>query len=375
MEPTDEAPEYWKSGQEYEEYLDDQGIPVHAGYHLQDARECDVEYWDEAGVNAAVAQLEGQEGLNDIHVYEIPPGESSKPQKHLHEQLVYVLQGQGVTVIGPDGDETTFEWEANALFAIPRNTRYRHVNAHGDEPVRLIFETDLPLLFSLFGDEDFLYGVDFDFEDPDDPDFYSAEGTIYEGENIPAIWESNFVPDIHSYEDIQHWRERGAGGASIQFSHPATDVWSHISQFPVGTYKKAHRHHPGANIVILEGEGYSLMWSPDSEEEIRIDWQPGTVFTPPALWYHQHFNTGTEPARYLALHPPGIVFSGPEGVFDPVKPYNQIQYPDEDPAIREEFEETLRENGIDSKMPVEAYGDPDFDFQQNYEEMETETNR
>jgi hypothetical protein len=135
-----------------------------------------------------------------------------------------------------------------------------------------MLETDLPLLFSLFGDEEFLFDLDFEFEDLEDGDVYSAKGTMYDGQNIPAIWESNFIPDIRSYEDIKHWRERGADGASIQLNHPATDVWSHISQFPVGTYKKAHRHHPGANIIILEGEGYSLMWSPEREEEIQINW-------------------------------------------------------------------------------------------------------
>jgi len=283
------------------------------------------------------------------------PARKPNVQRHLHEQLIYVLSGSGATAIGPEGNETTFEWSKNALFAVPRNTRYKHLNVSGNEPVRIVSATDLPLLFSLFDDGDFLFEYDHQFDRVADPEAYDARGTMYEGENIPAIWQSNFIPDIHGYEDIQHWRERGAGGASIQFSHPSTDLWSHISQFPVGTYKKAHRHHPGANVIILEGEGYSLMWSPEGDERIRIDWHPGTILTPPALWYHQHFNTGTKPARYLALHPPGIVFSGPDGAFDPVKEYNQIQYPNEDPQIRQEFEQQLEAQGIESKMPEDAY--------------------
>lgn len=365
--------EFRDAGAYYKDFVSNEGIPVHEGYYIQDVSSCEVDYWDRTGVDGAIANLVGHEGINDLHIHELPPGETTKPQRHLYEEIIYVVEGNGATAIGPEDEERVFEWDENALFVLPRNTRYRHINTSDEGPVRLMAETDLPSILTLFKDESFVFDNDHGFVDAADPDYYSSEGTLTEGEAAPVIWESNFIPDTVTFEDIDHFRERGAGGGTVVFNHPDTSLWSHISQFPAGTYKKAHRHHPGANVTILSGEGYSLMWPSDAEDEsdrIRIDWQPGTVFAPPALWWHQHFNLAETPSRYFALHPSDFVFAGEENdIFDPIREYNNMQYPDEDPEIREMYEEALAERGLESKMPEGAYQDPDYSFDQKYEAM------
>src|SRR5205085_137580 len=84
-------------------------------------------------------------------------------------------------------------------------------------------------------------------------------------------------------------------------------------QFPIGTYKKAHAHGPGAHVIVLSGEGFSLMW-PEGEEPKRYDWREGTMIVPPNMWFHQHFNTGTTPARYLAFKAEGVAVRNPQAV-------------------------------------------------------------
>jgi hypothetical protein len=79
---------------------------------------------------------------------------------------------------------------------------------------------------------------------------------------------------------------------------------SHISQFPVGTYKKAHAHGPGAVRDRDERRGLQ----PDVARGRRaaaLRVARGHLIVPPNMWFHQHFNTGTTPARYLAFKQEG----------------------------------------------------------------------
>lgn len=60
-------------------------------------------------------------------------------------------------------------------------------------------------------------------------------------------------------------------------------------------------------------------------------------------------------SRYLALHSPNVLPRGPQDVFNPKTAENQIEYHQEDPHVRETFEEALAANSLESRMPAEAY--------------------
>jgi oxalate decarboxylase/phosphoglucose isomerase-like protein (cupin superfamily) len=129
---------------------------------------------------------------------------------------------------------------------------------------------------------------------------------------------------------------------------------AHISEFAVGLYKKAHRHGPGAHVIILSGKGYSLMW-PDGGKKLKFEWKPGTIIVPPEMWWHQHFNTGGNPARYLALRWGSQKYQFQLAQIDELlkdrrEGGNQIEYEDEEPEIRQWFEEALNGSGVESQM-------------------------
>ena len=84
------------------------------------------------------------------------------------------------------------------------------------------------------------------------------------------LLQTNFVADAINLPLITA-KERGAGGGHIRFNMAEADRQPHLP-VPVGTYKKAHAHGPGAHVIVLSGEGYSLMW-PEGEEVKRYEWK------------------------------------------------------------------------------------------------------
>jgi hypothetical protein len=81
-------------------------------------------------------------------------------------------------------------------------------------------------------------------------------------------------------------KERGQGNSRVELQLAENAMQRHISEFEVGTYKKAHRHGPGSHVVMLNGRGYTLMWKEnvkysESKTQARVDWKEGSLFVPP----------------------------------------------------------------------------------------------
>jgi hypothetical protein len=183
----------------------------------------------------------------------------------------------------------------------------------------------------------------------------SAFGT---GSGSSGIFRfGNFFPDMAAWDKLDSLGSRGAGGSSVVLAFPGSEVSSHMSVFPQGTYKKGHRHGPGRVIVIPGGEGFSVMWE-EGKEPAVIPWHEASMLVPPEKWFHQHFNLGAAPARYLALHPSRQFAGYGETVEDRAR--DQIEYTAEAPWIRQHFEEELAKRGLATKMPEEAYRDPNY---------------
>lgn len=342
----------------YEKWQETEGLDVIKGWFIEDLRKVSLKPWKRKGGLGVFINLQGTEGENDAYVCEISPGGSLLPQKHLFEETIFILEGRGSTTIWNEGGtKQSFEWQPGSLFSPPLNSWHQHFNASGNKPARYVAVTLAPPMMNTFHNTDFIFNNPFQFADRygGQEDYFSADGRLCKSsDSRMRIWETNFIPDVLKI-DLIEWKERGAGGKSMFFEISENSMAAHISRFPVGTYKKAHRHHAGAHVMIQSGEGYSLMWEKGKPIQ-RYDWKVGSMVVPPEMWWHQHFNIGREPATYLAIH--GRVSkkhrSGPKRWkvdIDLKEGGDQIEYEDEDPMIWEMFEEELAKRGVQNLMP------------------------
>ncbi|MGH3327988.1 MAG: ethanolamine ammonia lyase-activating protein [Streptomycetales bacterium] len=338
----------------YTRWVRNEGLEIVSAQYVPNLRTVDLSPWARRGGAGVFINHEASRTSNDCYVCEIPSGGELAPQRQLYEEMILVLEGRGSTAVWNDaGARVSFEWGKGSMFAVPLNTWHQHFNGSGSKPVRFVAVTNLPPVLNMYDDVNFVFNTPHDFTSrfAGEPDYFTNKG-----EQKGLLLQTNFVADAVNLPLVAA-KERGAGGGHIRFAMAKASMSSHISQFPTATYKKAHRHGPGAHVIILSGQGFSLMW-PEGDEPRRYDWQPGSLIVPPNMWFHQHFNTGTAPARYLAFKYEGVAFRNAQGVptawISQRLGGDQIDYADESPAIHKLFAEALAENALEPAME-EAY--------------------
>ncbi len=164
----------------FDEWVEREGLDLIRG-HKVDVYEVPLKLWARTGGQAVQIQLDGTGELNSAYVCEIAPGKRLEPQRHLYEELVFVLAGRGSTTVWyAEQRKRSFEWQAGSLFAIPLNANYQHFNVSGTDSIRYVAVTTAPVVMNLFRDDDFIFENETVFrgryaEEPDYFGFYSPE--------------------------------------------------------------------------------------------------------------------------------------------------------------------------------------------------------
>jgi quercetin dioxygenase-like cupin family protein len=362
----------------YEQWIASEGVSIHTGYFIADVRKAELVPWKRLGAKGAIINLEGAEATDGSYLCEIAPGASTNPQRYMFEESIYVLEGEGESTVWHENrPKQTFKWKKGTLFSPPLNTWRIHKNT-GRLPARFISVTDLPLVMDLYHNADFIFNNSFVFRDRynNQPDYFTVNeskmriagsaATFGEGEKgAVGVLDTGLIPNL---DEIQLFaaRSRGLKNKSAEIILSDNSMQTHVSEFEVGTYKRAHRHGPGSHVLALGGVGYTLMWTSvprysEAPKKVRVDWTEGTLFVPPDRWFHQHFNTGEKSAKYMATTWIGGKYwvkalggGGRTHRLNTVSFHaggNMIDYADEDPTIREMFEADLKKHGVTPRMP------------------------
>jgi oxalate decarboxylase/phosphoglucose isomerase-like protein (cupin superfamily) len=363
----------------YERWMEKEGVPIVEGFGVSDVGRISLRPWSRLGCDGAYLQLRGLEGITGVYIGRIAPGTMTEPEKHLYEKVIYIIQGEGVAEFQQRGRvPQSIKWKTGSLFSPPLNSTHRLIN-HAKTPALFVAVTTAPMILDHFHNEQFVFNSDFAFCDRYDGegDYFNVGDRRYlAANNRQWIWETNFIPDARKAA-IDGQEQKGAGVNLTQFEIADNTLIGHLAEWPVGRYHKAHYHGGGAVLVSLRSEGYSLMWPNEwgtrpyesgyGDRVVRIDWAAGSVFSPPTNWFHQHFNTGSEPALQLALRcgsqkfPLGIrVAAIRAGVYTSVKQGGTlIEYTDEDPEIRRAYQAELAHKGIEPDMNYAAAANDD----------------
>jgi quercetin dioxygenase-like cupin family protein len=345
------------------EFCAAEGLPVITGYGVEDLRTVKLGDWERLGGPAAYCHLEGSQGFVGSLVAEIPPGKSFKPVRHLYEELILILEGRGATQFWCEKTNQTIvlEWQAGSLFSPPLNVRHQHFNGSATEPVRFVAPSNAPIIFNAFASAEFIFNTPYEFTDrfAGQSDYFSSD--IKEGEFEDT--SINFISDVYAVP-LTKYPRRGVDYSRLGITGSGNKAMvGHIMAIGSGTYRKPHYHGAGAQVIVLGGKGYTLMWPKDEPKAaskdskfVKVDWHKGSLLVPPEGWYHSHFTTSAEPGLHLALR------RGQRGVgknYLPTVPEREggtvMDYEDEPREVRAIYEAELSKEGIPCRMPPVTY--------------------
>jgi mannose-6-phosphate isomerase-like protein (cupin superfamily) len=183
----------------YERWMEAEGIPVHTGYDVSDIRALQREPWARSGGKGCLIDLKGMEGFTNACVGEIAPGATPKAQKHLFQEMVYIVEGAGHTDVWTPGEEARkvrCDWRAGTLMTIPLNCWSQMVN-EGPTPAIYLSVMDAPLVLDIFHDDECIFQNDHGFThrfNAANDYFVSRNNRVSSPRGV--LWQANAIHDV-----------------------------------------------------------------------------------------------------------------------------------------------------------------------------------
>src|SRR5437867_3159393 len=119
-----------------------------------------------------------------------------------------------------------------------------------------------------------------------------------QSEGIP-INHGSYIMDLHEVP-VAPWARFGQRGAFANLG-AQEKLDTYVLEIAPGGETKVARHCFEVSIYVLSGRGATTIWLPGKEKQ-TVEWQRGSIFSPPLNTFYQHFNLeGQTPARLFAM--------------------------------------------------------------------------
>ena len=130
------------------------------------------------------------------------------------------------------------------------------------------------------------------------------------------VWaDRQGIPVIRDYavEDLLKvpvgpWKRKGGKGALIILHGGQGWTSAYVCEIAPGETLIPQRQLFEEQIYVLNGQGESGFWYKEGERQVA-SWRKGSIFATPLNSWHVHRNTGSEPARYVAVTNAPVIFN------------------------------------------------------------------
>ena len=259
----------------YLNWLKAEGAPIVEAPAI-DLFAVELKDWARFGMKGAVCHVEGRCDFLTAFLFELAPGASSAPVRHTYEEAFYVLSGAGETEITlSNGDKQTIAWGEKKLFAVPVNSTARHRSTSAS-PARFVALSDFRYLMGLYRNEAFLFGN-------------SSPMHERQARACAAGLVADPAAQAASNEELSP-----LALADMSVGVDLTVLAPRMSTL-------ARRQMQGRHILGVDGAGFTLSFSSPKSDVTRIDWKHGVLAGLGPMRFHQHFNAGATPARFVSI--------------------------------------------------------------------------
>lgn len=258
----------------YLNWVKAEAVLIHEGAAL-DLLTLDVKPWARFGMKGAVCHVEGRCDFLTAFLFALEAGQSSAPVRHTYEEVFYVLSGSGETIVTlSDGHELTLEWGEKKLFAVPINATARHMA--GPKGARFVALNNFRYLMGLYRNEAFLFG----------------NSSPLHGRQKRALDAGLLADPVMAAASTDELTPLELADLSLGVD---------LTMLSPKTSTLARRQFQGRHILGVDGQGFTLSFSNKSSEIRRIDWRHGMLVGCKNMQFHQHFNSGGAPARFIGV--------------------------------------------------------------------------